>query len=879
MQKSTDWDFIQNTLSKIYGKTNTPLTGTGMYEAVVQNRFTAGMFTGSGNIGVTAGGTTNYEQRYYFGHKDMWGSVWERRIQDGALSLGGLHIQAEQGSDASYYSMKQNILDAQIETTLKVRDINGQDAVVQIDVWTPDCGEYIIAEITNNGANPVKLTASLWVPEIFGKKAALPLPEGSGGGIHSRHSGGAWGSAPLEIDCINIYPYKSGATEDSQTIWVSRQVNRLHAPPSQEAPDNPTIIEDDYIARAAMVAKLSTGFLNMSTNGKGTAYGQFLVEPGQKADLVIYVRTTNGGFEGAKKVGYMKEDLKSLEDNINAALSEFALPNIDKLKQKNREWWKNYWLKSFINIPDEKLMKYYYGAQYALGCNQRENMSHPASMWGVLNTQDSTAWGGRYFLNHNQQAQYYGACSSNRADVILPYSNVISWYRPWQQNNTAIYGYKGIAHNRTLSPFNLYKPQPSLQAVAAEKLIEGVSSGSRDQKSNGTFAVLPMLWYYEYMMDEDYLRDVLYPHVYTLMEFYLDFAEKFTDYNWPYPNYTDTADVWELKNGYVYMINNSAIHESDHRDLSPGRDIASIERLTRFLLDYSPVLGINQDKMHIWQDYLDHLCAYPQKTFTYEEYKHAHDPPIGNLGTLTVSTAVYAVSPFVKNQHKFVIEPYDQTVELEPVFPFESKTITSDPVQVQRGIDTLKFMNSWAKTNGSFTWNGITESFGSTTNGFCKIFPIAARLGWYCVDLIDKFKQCLAMQNFRESNLTCHQSGGGLETIGSTEFINSLLMQSMLHQGNISEIKVFPNWVKGQDASFTRLLAKGAVEVCSEYKDSAVTFIDITAKAGGMVKVKNPWDALDSIRVTCGDTDVAYKLEDEYIVLDTKKGKTYRFMP
>ena len=846
-----DWTFLKETLKEIYGYANTPLNGTDANDAVVQKKFTAGAFTGSGNIGVTAGGKTNYEQAFYFGHKDMWGSVWERRIQDGTLSLGGLHVEGKKSGDTSFYGMKQNILEAQIETSIKVLDTKGADAVVQIDVWTPPCGEYVVAEFVNNGENPVELTASLWVPEVFSEN---------------------------RLDCKNIYPYKSGASEDNSVIWTARQVSRLEAPPSQEPPENPKILPNDYIARAAMTAKLSTGFANVKTNGKGTAIGEFVAEPGKKAVLVIYVRTTNGGKDGAKKTAHMKEDLKTLEGNIEAALAEFneKYPklDIDSLKKEHYEWWKAYWLKSYISIPDKTLMKYYYGAQYALGCNQREGMSHASSMWGVLNTQDSSGWGGRYFLNYNHQAQYYGTCSSNRPGAILPYSNVISGNLPWQKNNTAIHGYKGVAHNRTLSPFNLYKQPPEPVAPASEKSIEGIASGSRDQKSNGTFAILPLIWYYEYTMDDDYLRNVLYPYVYELMEFYLDYSEKFTGCTWPYPNYTDTSDVWEIKDGYVYMINNSSVHESDHRDLSPGLDIASAERLVRFLLDYSPMLGVNKDKMPVWEDFLAHLCAYPQKTFTYEEYKNAHDPPIEDIGTVTVTTAAYAISPFVKNQHKFVIEPYDQPVELEPVYPFESKTILNDPAQVKRAIDTLKFMNCWSNTNGTFTWNGITEKFGSTTNGFCKIYPIAIRLGWDCQDLIEKFKQTLMMRNFRNSNLTCQQSGGGLETIGSTEFINSMLLQSTLNSGKNSEITVFPNWQKNQDASFARLLAKGAYEVSSEYKNGEILYIDITSKAGGLLKVKNPWPGM-GVSVKCGQEDTAHKLDGGYIVLQTEKGKQY----
>ena len=109
-KKEAEWAQIKAILTNIYGRASAPLTGTDMYGAVVQKKLTAGMFTGSGNIGVTAGGQTNFEQRFYFGHKDMWGSLWERRLQDGVLSLGGLHVQGAQSTDATYYSMKQNIL-------------------------------------------------------------------------------------------------------------------------------------------------------------------------------------------------------------------------------------------------------------------------------------------------------------------------------------------------------------------------------------------------------------------------------------------------------------------------------------------------------------------------------------------------------------------------------------------------------------------------------------------------------------------------------------------------------------------------------------------------------------------------------------------------
>jgi hypothetical protein len=136
----------------------------------------------------------------------------------------------------------------------------------------------------------------------------------------------------------------------------------------------------------------------------------------------------------------------------------------------------------------------------------------------------------------------------------------------------------------------------------------------------------------------------------------------------------------------------------------------------------------------------------------------------------------------------------------------------------------MEEMNSWAVSRG-----------GNTNNGFCKIFPIAARIGWSADDLVNKFKAAILHQ-WRPSNLTVFQGGGGIETSGSVEALDSMLLQ---HEDGV--LRVFPDWPTAMDASFTRLRAKGAFLVSSEQHAGTVSYIDVTSEQSGRLVIQSPW--------------------------------------
>jgi hypothetical protein len=753
-----DWTAIQNFLSKIKGVTTTPLKG------VVDDRFTAGLLLGNGDLGVVAGDTTS-QQKFYFGKNDFWGSAPDDahpEFRPGVLSLGGLTIRSPKPSvdPDSVYRMEQDIVDAKVVTVMRLAN-----TIVTMRSWTADADNVFITEFSSaTGSEPVPITVELSVPPS------------------------------------KFYPYTSGVT--GGTLWITR-ANNFSGP-------------DDFIARAAIAVRLLGAQFLPPSRADGAATGRFTLEPGVPVRLVAVVRND-------ARTGPSGPSMDALRQNAVAAAEKLSAADIEAFWTGHLAFWKSYWLRSYIRIYDDVLEKYYYGALYVLGSSTRPDKFVQTPMFGPWVTTDTTKWGARYFDNYNVEAPYYGMFSANRPDWILPYTNYLFAEAPFQQNATARTGYKGVAYARSFPPFDQFAPRPAPVAVADIKDYTKFDS-SADQKSDGSFFTIPAIWYWEYTRDDVYLRGRLYPQLKALDAFWRDFM------------------VWD---GDRYVVDHSSAHEGMPLDLNPNLDLGFIRKIDRTLIEASRELGVDFDMVPVWQNVLDHLSAFPTETVNGVE--------------------VFTIAEVVNNGQHRTFEPGGQPINMEgTVFPGENLSIGGDPRLLQIAMDTITQMNSWGVTTGS-----------NSTNGFQKEFPIAARVGWPADDLFEKLRAAI-LYHWREPSLTVAHRSGGIETAGTIECINSMLLQ---HEDGV--LRIFPDWPKDKDAMFKRLLAKGAFEVSSEMKAGAIPYVDITSEKGRALTIANPWpnrkpsiervDAATSAAIA----PVTYKMENGNLVFATKSGERY----
>jgi hypothetical protein len=734
---------------------------------VVTVKYTAGMLMGNGDIGAVAGDTAT-TQKFYFGKGDFLGQTFDQTRQiwgNSIIPIGTLTVSFPGAGDAAAGAYRME----QDILHAEVRTTLAPGGnLVTLQSWISATENAFVTTVSNAAAGPMAVSLCL----VENANPEYPSAGGSANGV----------------------------------LWVTREN------------DN----RSDIKARVALALRVIGAPFSVTATGSTNACGKIDLAPGSTVTIVVAIRG-DGNLVG--KCAAM-ESLKTDALGRAAAISPEA---VEEMASAHRDWWKQYWLRSYVSIHDSALEKYYYGSLYVLGSAARPGRLLP-SMWGMWSTTDSPRWGGRHFFNYNAQAPYYGIASANRPELILPYSEFVSAELPVQVNATHAAGYQGCTFRRSMMPLDLYRPKPAEVPVAAAKDYRRLPT---DQKSNGSFAAMPMIMYYQYTRDDGYLKRQLYPLLKELDAFWRDYLDR--------ENLTN--------GGYRYVVNHSGCHEFPNaaaaNDVNPDLDIGFIRTTCRMLLDGSRELGVDENMRPVWQDTLDHLSAYPSGVYDGKECFLDAESVRGS----TVPTRL--------------LRPGGQPVNMEgAVHPGENVTLGGDPREIQMGLNTLAYMHSWGLSGGS------------ANNGFVKVWPQAVRLGWPAEDFINKFKTAI---NFlwRESNLTCFQGGGGIETCGSIDAINSMLLQS-----NFEQLRLFPVWPASRDASFKRLRAKGAFVVSSEFTGGRVAWVDVLSEKGRPLVISNPWgtDTIEAFDVTGGaSVPVQPVLKDGKITLSTTAGRTYHF--
>jgi hypothetical protein len=777
-----DWPDLQSVLAGIQGTAMTPING------VVTTLYTPGMLMGNGDLGVVAGGT-NTSQTVYFAKNDFWGSSWAANHQvliNSYLSMGSLTISSPTPSPnpAPVYKMVQDILNAEVRTTMQLGNVT-----VNVRSWTADSDNVFVTELsTNPGAGAVTLQIDLAMP-------------------------------PTNIAVAHTtYPFTVGTSNG--VLWATRSNNAtvIDTPGNIGGSADPT----DYESRVGIaVVVVGSGF-TAATPAAADVSGTLTLNGGATVQLVTV-------FQNDTRIGPSGPTADALKTMAVSKASAMTAADVTAMQADHMGWWKNFWLKSYVRLNDPVLETFYYGALYAVASASRAGHV-PPGIFGNYITNDTPGWGGRYVLNYNFEAPFYGVFSSNRPELALPYTEEIFAVRPWQQNHTASAGYQGVEYQRALSPFAMAAPAPAPIPVAPTKTPNDPMHGLPDQKSNAGFASLPTIWYYEYTLDGAYLQNKLYPHLKAIDAFWRDYM---------------TFD------GTRYVVQQSATHEQVVPiDTNPNSDLGFIRKNEKTLIAASNVLGVDAALRPVWQDVLAKLSAYPTGLVN------------GKTVFLNCESSVGTTNPVS------LFEFGGQPVNMEgPVFPGEDVAVGGDPKMLQTAIDSVMLMNSWGVTAG-----------GNTHNGFPKEFPIAARVGWPADDLVTKFKAAILYQ-WRASNLTVAEAGGGIETSGAIETINSMLMQS---EGGV--VRVFPVWPLGKDAYFRRLRAKGAFVVSSDFKAGQVTGVTVTSEKGGPFNLVDPWKtSTPKVQQVDGDgnvlAQVASTLSNGILTLATSPGLTYQIGP
>ncbi|WP_157492859.1 glycosyl hydrolase family 95 catalytic domain-containing protein [Echinicola pacifica] len=449
------------------------------------------------------------------------------------------------------------------------------------------------------------------------------------------------------------------------------------------------------------------------------------------------------------------------------------------------DWWKDFWSRSSISIPDQVLEKQWYLEQYKFGAAARAD-GPPISLQAVWTADNGKLppWKGDYHHDLNTQLSYWPAYSADHLDLEYGFTNWLWVYKDTFKDYTKNYfGVEGLN-------------------VPGVTTLTGDPMGGWIQYSFGPtvsgWLAQHFYWHWKYSMDEEYLKTRAYPWFKEVAIFFDQIAEKGPDGKRKLP------------------ISSSPEFHDNSREAWFGEttnfDLSIIRFVYSKAAELALALGEKEDAAH-WETLLN------------EWPEFALDPASGFM---------VAPEEAYESSHRH----FSHLMAIHPL----SLVNWSDGPEAQElmlnTINNLKKQGSSAWVGYSFSWlaslqarilhgDGAAETLSIFANNFC--LPNSFHVNG------DQSGQGYSNFTYRPFTLE-----------GNFAFAAGL--QEMLLQSHEGFIRLFPAIPQAwEEASFDGFLAQGAFKISAKKRSPTKYTASVLAREGGKLKIINPFEAEVSV--------------------------------
>jgi hypothetical protein len=386
----------------------------------------------------------------------------------------------------------------------------------------------------------------------------------------------------------------------------------------------------------------------------------------------------NGSFslEEGKPVRFIcafSSNFKS-KDCVAAAVQKVTGCDFNKLSEiedTHKKWWKDYWEKSFVSIPDAEIERQYYVSLYGTACASRDK-DFPPPIFGTWITQEHPGWGGDYHLNYNHMAPYYALYSANRIEQAEPYYTPVLAFvdrgHYYSEKVTKIP--EGILFPVGIGPLGIDTSRWSELMEKHRKSWKDAGNVEDDgvfwgQKSNSAYAVVNLSMQFYHTYDKEFTKKV-------------------------YPFVRDVAHFWEnylkFEDGR-YVIYNDAVHEGSIGTKNAILSLGLVHLVMQTVRDMSILLDVDKDKREKWSHIDANLSKYP--------LQERNGKTVFRLSEEGLAWYNY------------------NTLGIQHIYPAGQIGLDSDPKLREIAVNTINEKQRWIDSNGS--------------NSF---FPAAVRVGY-----------------------------------------------------------------------------------------------------------------------------------------------------
>lgn len=566
---------------------------------------------------------------------------------------------------------------------------------------------------------------------------------------------------------------------------------RLMAPPFGQAPEK-------FVSRDMSGAPLSALGYPGPVETSGAGWRAYVQEGWGGFRFAVYAAWREagpGGWQLAWSVASSREGadpLRTARERAGRALAE----GYERMSASHREWWKRYWGRSSVRLPNTVLERLWYIEQYKFGSASRRG-APPISLQAVWTADNGQVppWKGDYHHDLNTEMSYWPCYAGNHLEEGLAFLDWLWETRP------AAFGW-------TKRFFRM----PGLNVPMTADLEGNQMGGWRQYTHSATTAAWLAHHFYlhwKYTGDRAFLRDRAYP--------YLRDAAEFLE------TYTGVKDA---RGRRTHPLSSSPeIHDNrpeawfdtpTNYDLALGRwlmaaaaelagelELAADARRWKRTLAELPELALGEDgRLLVARDY-------PLR----ESHRHfSHLMAIHPLGLIDWSGG-----------------------------PEARRTITASLAELDRLGTSL-----W--TGYSFSWLGILAARardGEKAENALEIFAEAftSRNSFH----VNGDQSGKGYSRFRYRPFTLEGN-----------FAAAAAVQEMLLQSQGDVIVVFPAApARWKDASFTTLRAQGGFLVSAERKNGVTVLVEITAERGGRCRVVSPFSGKElSLKMQAGERRV-----------------------
>lgn len=566
----------------------------------------------------------------------------------------------------------------------------------------------------------------------------------------------------------------------------------------------------------------------------------------------------------SEKTGYTiyitvltSENVDDPQAEVVARLKTAAAASEPVIANRHAEEWREFWLRSFVHLPDDYLANIWHVTQYLAGssCRGQYPPHFCNGLWGW--NHDFVPW--THYFHWNQQWATWPVHAADHAELAEPYLNLRYRQLPL-----------AIDYAKTV----LSKPGAFYTDVSDRR---GYQNREINENHTPGLQIAMDFWrHYKYTGDKNFLQERAFPVMFEVVRWFMSLITKGEDGK--------------------YHVESGTGYESFTLVKDPITDLAMIQSLFPAVIEAREILGgVEESEMARIKDVLENLPEYTFDTlkefeFGVENGSEIHTCGVGKgkkLLTKQVPALGYCVKVTRTMGESYISKPGEllrpriggrdndyygfPETEVSPVFPAGVVGIKDRGTKLYDAMVTQARLHPVAEDGGDLNAAGTTMiGAGAVCMGWCPIPIICGRLG-LADETVKALRNHIELWQFYPQGFghygpyaACMSDKSDFHRTNNvhdpdypeTEFpfrswmfrhfdneampivatgINEMLLQS--HEGII---RLCPAVPKEWDVAFS-LLARGGFKVSTQQREGRLDWVWIESRLGGELILECPW--------------------------------------